>query len=86
VVVVAEVDSEDPEERQRISDGIRQAVNRGSAIALRHVHVVNPPWIVKTSSGKTARLANRKKYLEERDPLKGHEAGPPKIESDLHRR
>ena len=67
VVVVAEVDSEDPEERQRIADGIRQAVNRGSAIALRHVQVVNPPWIVKTSSGKTARLANREKYLIEMD-------------------
>ena len=65
VVVVAEVDSEAAEERQRIADGIRQAVNRGSAIALRHVHVVNPAWIVKTSSGKTARSANREKYLKE---------------------
>ena len=65
VVVVAEVDSADPQERQRIADGIRLSVNRGSAIALRHVYVVNPPWIVKTSSGKTARLANRAKYLKE---------------------
>jgi len=65
VVVVAEVDETDPDERQRIADGIRQAINRGSAIAVRQVHIVNPPWVVKTSSGKTARLANREKYLAE---------------------
>ncbi len=65
VVVVAEVDTSDPEARRQIAEGIRQAVNRGSAIALRHVHIVSAPWIVKTSSGKTARLANRDKYLAE---------------------
>ncbi len=65
VIVVAEVDSQDPDERVRIADEIRQALNRGSAIAVRHVHIVNSPWIVKTSSGKTARLANREKYLQE---------------------
>jgi len=65
VVVVAEVDRDDPAERQRIAEEVRQAINRGSAVAVRHVHVVSPPWIVKTSSGKTARLANREKYLKE---------------------
>ena len=65
VIVVAEVDSQDPDERARIANEIRQAINRGSAIAVRHVHIVNAPWIVKTSSGKTARLANREKYLQE---------------------
>ena len=65
VVVVAEVDTSDPDERYRISDQVRAAVNRGSAIVVRHVHMVNPPWIIKTSSGKTARLANKEKYLRE---------------------
>lgn len=65
VVVVAEVDSSDKQEQERIADDIRQAINRGSAIAVRSVHIVNPPWIVKTSSGKNARLANREKYLKE---------------------
>lgn len=67
VVVVAEVDTMDGDECQQIADGIRQAINRGSAIAVRHVHIVHPPWIVKTSSGKTARLANREKYLKDVD-------------------
>lgn len=65
VVIVAEVDAVDPEECDQIAEGIRLAVNRGSAIALRDVYIVHAPWIVKTSSGKTARLANRDKYLKE---------------------
>jgi len=65
VVLVAEVDSDDPAERQRIADGIRAAVTRGSAVALRYVHIVGRHWMVKTSSGKTARSANREKFLSE---------------------
>ncbi len=65
VVLVAEVETEDPAERQHIAAGIRQAVTRGSAVALRYVHLVKHPWLVKTSSGKTARSANREKFLKE---------------------
>jgi acyl-CoA synthetase (AMP-forming)/AMP-acid ligase II len=65
VVMVAEVDSEDAAERQKIADGIRVAVTRGSAVALRFVHLVGKHWLVKTSSGKTARSANREKFLKE---------------------
>jgi fatty-acyl-CoA synthase len=65
VVIVAEVDTEDPAERQGIADALRRHISQNSAIALRHVHLVGPKWIVKTSSGKTARSANREKFLEE---------------------
>ncbi len=65
VVLVAEVETDDPAERQKIADGIRQTVTRGSAVALRYVHLVRAPWLVKTSSGKTARSANREKFLKE---------------------
>ena len=65
VVLVAEVDTVVPAERQKISDGIRAAVTRGSAVALRYVHIVGKHWLVKTSSGKTARSANRDKFLKE---------------------
>ena len=64
-VMVAEVDFSDQEERQKIADGIRATVTRGSDVALRYVHLVSPPWLVKTSSGKTARSANREKFLKE---------------------
>ncbi|NWG35588.1 MAG: AMP-binding protein [Chloroflexi bacterium] len=65
VVVIAEVDSDDPAVQQRIADAIRAHVTKNSAIALRHVKVVGPKWIIKTSSGKTARSANREKFLKE---------------------
>jgi len=65
IVVIAEVDSEDTEEQQKIADAIRLHVTKNSAIALRYVKVVGPKWILKTSSGKTARSANKEKFLLE---------------------
>jgi len=65
VVLVAEVDTSEQVEKQKIADGIRAAVTRGSAVALRYVHLVGKHWLVKTSSGKTARSANRDKFLKE---------------------
>jgi hypothetical protein len=65
VVIIAEVDSEDAADQQRVADAIRVHVTKNSAIALRYVRVVDPKWIVKTSSGKTARSANREKFLQE---------------------
>jgi acyl-CoA synthetase (AMP-forming)/AMP-acid ligase II len=65
VVVVAETDIVEPEERRRIATDIRKRVNQGSDIALRYVEVVDRMWLVKTSSGKVARNANREKYVEQ---------------------
>jgi len=63
VVIVAEVDDTQPETRQRIADQIRRRVTKDSAIALHYVQIVDPKWILKTSSGKIARRANRDKYI-----------------------
>ncbi len=65
VVIVAEVDSENAVEQQNIADLIRAHVTKNSSIALRYVKVVGPKWILKTSSGKTARAANKEKFLKE---------------------
>jgi acyl-CoA synthetase (AMP-forming)/AMP-acid ligase II len=65
VVLIAEVNSEDEVEQQQIADKIREHVTRNSAVALRYVKVVDPKWILKTSSGKTARAANKEKFLKE---------------------
>jgi len=65
VVIIAEVDSEEASEQEVIADAIRKHVTKSSAIALRHVKVVGEKWIVKTSSGKTARSANKEKFLRE---------------------
>ena len=78
VVIVAEIDVDEnrpqqteqdsaplEEVYQSIADEIRQRVTRGSDIALRYVKLVDRGWLLKTSSGKTARSANREKYLTE---------------------
>ncbi len=67
VVIIAEVDTDDAEERQKIADALRQHITKNSAVALRHAHIVGKKWILKTSSGKTARSANREKFLKEMD-------------------
>jgi acyl-CoA synthetase (AMP-forming)/AMP-acid ligase II len=65
VVIVAEADTQDPEERLRIAEEIRQRIARGSDVTLRQAYVVGAHWLLKTSSGKTARGANREKYMAE---------------------
>jgi fatty-acyl-CoA synthase len=65
VVIIAEIESENSDDQQKIADAIRLHVTKNSAIALRYVKVVGPKWILKTSSGKTARSANKEKFLKE---------------------
>jgi acyl-CoA synthetase (AMP-forming)/AMP-acid ligase II len=65
VVLVAESDGSNPADWDKIANDIRAEVTRGSAVALRYVHIVGRHWLVKTSSGKTARSANREKFLKE---------------------
>lgn len=50
---------------EHISNEIRARVTRGSDITLRYVRLVERGWLLKTSSGKIARSANRERYLSE---------------------
>jgi len=65
VVIVAETDTNDENEKTRIAQEIRMIVAQGSAIVLRKVYIVKKGWIIKTSSGKTARSYNRDKFIKE---------------------
>ena len=56
---------------------------KNSAVALRHVRVVGPKWILKTSSGKTARAANREKFLREAELRQARIEEPPRFEGAL---
>jgi acyl-CoA synthetase (AMP-forming)/AMP-acid ligase II len=69
VVIVAEVDTDDEGQKQQIADALRKHIAQNSAIVLRHAHLVSNKWIIKTSSGKTARSANREKFLKESDNI-----------------
>ncbi len=66
VAVVAEVETEDTAARQSIGQQIRQVVAQRSEVTLSYVHLVDSRWLIKTSSGKIARAANREKWLAER--------------------
>ena len=68
VAVVAEVDTMDTAARKHIAAQIRQTVARQSMVSVSYVHLVDSRWLVKTSSGKIARRANRDKWLAERGP------------------
>ena len=68
--VVAEVDAAiadatDPIEKKQIAQQIRQIVTKQSMITISYVHLVDDRWLIKTSSGKIARAANRDKWLAE---------------------
>jgi fatty-acyl-CoA synthase len=66
VVIVAEMEAglDEPEFARHLENQVRMAVIQGSEVTPRVVKIVRPPWVLKTSSGKTAREANRAKYLD----------------------
>ncbi len=66
LAVVAEVTTNDPAEHGRIKKQVRQAVAAQSTVTLNYVSLVDAKWLIKTSSGKIARAANRDKWLRER--------------------
>lgn len=63
VVAIAESDDSEEQNRQQLADRIRRYVTQNSPVSLRSVEIVDPMWIVKTSSGKISRSANKEKYL-----------------------
>jgi fatty-acyl-CoA synthase len=65
VVVVAESDLDGEADQAQLADAVRKHVTKNSAVALRYVQIVPKMWIIKTSSGKPARTANKEKYLKE---------------------
>ncbi len=65
VVVVAEAESDDEDARESVAEAVRMHVTRNSDVAVRQVVLVDSRWLIKTSSGKVARSANREKFLSE---------------------
>lgn len=68
VILVAEVDEEKVgkhNSQDAIANTLRLTINQGSDISLRYIKLVPRGWLIKTSSGKVARAANKEKYLAE---------------------
>jgi fatty-acyl-CoA synthase len=66
IAVVAEVKNEDPDFRKQIAKRIRLEVGQRSMVTVSYVQLVEEKWLIKTSSGKIARAANRDKWLRQR--------------------
>lgn len=65
LAIVAEVDTDDPDARAAIMREIRARVAQSTDVTARYVHLVGAKWLIKTSSGKIARAANREKFLQD---------------------
>ena len=55
--MVAEVTTDDVQERKHIA--------QQGMVTVTYVHLVGERWLIKASSGKIARAANRDKWLAE---------------------
>ena len=65
VLVIEQRKQLDDAEEQKHIRQVRQQVSDELDIALADVRLVSKGWLVKTTSGKVARAASRKKYLDE---------------------
>jgi acyl-CoA synthetase (AMP-forming)/AMP-acid ligase II len=67
IVMVCELERDhlSDEERRRIEMDLRTRVVQRSEVALGDVRLVGRKWLIKTSSGKISRSANREKYIQQ---------------------
>jgi fatty-acyl-CoA synthase len=65
IAVICEVETENPDELARITRDIRTRIAQTTDTTAHYVHLVGPKWLLKTSSGKIARTANKEKFLKD---------------------
>lgn len=65
IAVICEVDTSDPQAHAAITRAIRTRVAQTTDATARYVHLAGPRWLIKTSSGKIARTANRQQFIEQ---------------------
>jgi len=65
IAIVAEAETDDDDTRTAIKREIRARVAQNTDVTARYVQLVEEKWVIKTSSGKIARDANRQKFIQE---------------------
>lgn len=65
IAIVAEAEVQTDDQRRAIIRHIRRAIGEQSSVTANYVTLVDPQWLLKTSSGKIARAANRDKWIHE---------------------
>lgn len=66
IAVIAETGITDKDEQQTVIRNIRRTIAEQTTVTATFVSLVDRQWLLKTSSGKIARAANRDKWLSER--------------------
>ena len=64
LVVIAESEEANPPHQSRIRNEIFQRISLRTDCVADDIQIVEPRWLLKTSSGKIARRANAEKYLQ----------------------
>ena len=75
IEVIAERDGA-PDDDQRLVSALKRAVSDRFNLAVDNVHVVEPGWLVKTTSGKVSRSENLAKLLASTQPRPQPEPAP----------
>jgi acyl-CoA synthetase (AMP-forming)/AMP-acid ligase II len=65
IYIIAEVTTENINERRRIDREIRERLSRQADVTARRIILKDVGWLIKSTSGKMARIANRDKFLAE---------------------
>jgi hypothetical protein len=70
ICVVAETEREAEDERRALRREVIEAAMRLD-MTISRMYLVPPRWLIKSSSGKPSRSANRARALEELDGVEG---------------
>jgi acyl-CoA synthetase (AMP-forming)/AMP-acid ligase II len=65
IVVVAELQRPYPDDLAELDRTIRSIVKQTTGVVLHNLELIKGRFVIKTTSGKIARNANREKYLKE---------------------
>ena len=71
VVVLAETRTADEAARKALKRAIKRAIFDRLELTVRSVHLVDPGWLTKTSSGKISRSENLARYRAEHTTARG---------------
>lgn len=79
ILLLAETESA---ETEKLAAGLREHCLRSLDLPSLRVRLVEPGWLIKTSSGKIARSANRDKHFRSPEPAPRHPVQPQTVISD----
>lgn len=65
VVAEADINLDNPQEHKQLTSAVKLMVAQSTTVTVTYVKLVEAGWLIKTSSGKIARSANKEKWMRE---------------------